>query len=67
MIHALRGIHNWFCEVVGAPISPPSLGDPTAADAYTLCVYDTNGLVARAVVPPGGLCSGKPCWTAGGA
>lgn len=25
-------------------------------------MYDATGLVVRAAVPPGGTCSGKPCW-----
>ncbi len=38
-------------------------GDPRDADGYTVCVYDATGLVWRAEVPAGGICSGNPCWT----
>ncbi len=46
------------------------LGDPFRATSYALCVYDTEDagatslLVTESVVPPGGTCSGKPCWKA---
>jgi hypothetical protein len=30
---------------------------------YELCVYDPTGLVARAVMPAGGTCRDRPCWS----
>jgi hypothetical protein len=45
-------------------------GDPLATDAYTLCLFDESAAPApfvAAAVPPGGTCSGRPCWTARGA
>jgi cysteine-rich repeat protein len=48
----------------GAATSVAELADPTGADTYALCLYDANGLRAHAVVPFGGLCNGKQCWTA---
>jgi cysteine-rich repeat protein len=42
------------------------LGDPTAGDGFTLCIFDEStappGLLFRAVVPGGGSCNGAPCW-----
>jgi hypothetical protein len=52
----------------GPAIGLPQLGDPTALDGYTLCVYDAVGLVLRADVPSGGIClGGVPCWAGKGA
>ncbi|HEY2388377.1 MAG TPA: glycosyl hydrolase family 8 [Candidatus Binatia bacterium] len=49
----------------GAATSAADLGDPLAATSYDLCVYDGNAtLVAAALVPAGGTCSGRPCWKA---
>jgi cysteine-rich repeat protein len=50
-----------------APIGP--LGDPPGGDGFTLCVYDNTvplaqGLVFRSVIPGGGQCGTRPCWTA---
>jgi CSLREA domain-containing protein len=33
------------------------------ADDYLLCIYDQNGPVLEAVIPGGGICGSKPCWT----
>jgi hypothetical protein len=38
------------------------LGDPTAGDAYSLCLYDATGKVLDLTVPPGGTCGTSPCW-----
>jgi hypothetical protein len=47
-------------------VAVPDFGDPTTATAYSLCVYDANGLVASAPAPAGGTCAGgKPCWSTG--
>jgi hypothetical protein len=37
-------------------------GDPTMATGYVLCLYDATGRLLAAPVPPGGTCTGKPCW-----
>jgi hypothetical protein len=40
-------------------------GDPLAATAYDLCIYDaTPMLVLSASIPPAGMCGVKPCWKA---
>jgi hypothetical protein len=45
------------------------LGDPLAADAYALCIYDESGdtpeTLLAATAPPGGTCRSKPCWRLG--
>jgi cysteine-rich repeat protein len=53
----------------GQATDPTDFGDPTAADDYTLCVYDESGatpsVVLRALAPAGGVCGigePKPCW-----
>jgi hypothetical protein len=42
-------------------------GDPLGTTIYTLCIYDesagTPTLALTAVVPAGGTCDGKPCWS----
>ncbi len=48
----------------GAGTAFAYFGDPVHTDAYQLCVYDGGGMRATLTVPPGGLCSGIPCWTA---
>ncbi len=53
----------------GAATAMGELGDPTAT-GYRLCVYDASGgssaIALRAALPAGGLCRGKPCWSATG-
>jgi hypothetical protein len=40
-------------------------GDPVnGSTSYTLCIYDDGGPVMTLTAPPGGECSGKPCWAA---
>ncbi|MBI1815192.1 MAG: hypothetical protein HYR72_09455 [Deltaproteobacteria bacterium] len=47
------------------PAAPQAdFGDPTATTAYSLCVYDTSGLVLSAEVAAGGTCNTAPCWRA---
>ena len=45
-----------------------SLGDPTVATDYALCLYDehagTPGLRVTATAPAGESCDGRPCWSA---
>ena len=49
----------------GAATTVTDLGDPTATTRYDLCIYDGgDALAASAAAPPGGLCGGRPCWTA---
>ena len=57
---------NW---TKGAATSLSNFGDPVnGTTSYTLCVYDESAGVPNAVMsltaPPGGVCSGKPCWKA---
>ena len=40
----------------------PVAGTPTVR----VCVWDTGGKVMEMDLPPGGTCSGKPCWKAAG-
>jgi len=52
--------------VVGDATDVGAFGNPTASDAYALCVYDPAGptLLATAEAPAGGQCDGLPCWAA---
>jgi hypothetical protein len=54
--------------VKGEATTVADLGDPTATDAYALCVYDDGGamLTAAAEAPAAGNCAGRPCWIAKG-
>jgi hypothetical protein len=57
---------NW---AKGAATAPSDFGDPVnGTTSYTLCIYDESAGVPNAVMtltaPPGGVCSGKPCWAA---
>jgi len=47
-------------------VSFGQLSNPTLNRAgYDLCVYDASGALFMATgVPPGGVCSGRPCWRA---
>ncbi len=54
----------------GASTTMAELGDPVnGTTRYDLCVYDESAgnptLALRASVPAGGLCRGRPCWSAG--
>jgi 6-phosphogluconolactonase (cycloisomerase 2 family) len=50
----------------GAATTIADLGDPRAATAYRLCIYDRRSgaasLVLDALAPAGASCRGKPCW-----
>jgi len=53
----------------GAATALSDFGDPVnGTTSYTLCIYDESAGVPNAVMtltaPPGGECSGKPCWAA---
>jgi hypothetical protein len=52
----------------GAATAANEFGDPTASDAYRLCIYEGPTPNARVRTDmrfaPGGLCDGKPCWKA---
>jgi len=50
----------------GADSPASAFGTPQTTSRYRLCVYDGTELRAGVVVPPGELCSGKPCWTVKG-
>jgi cysteine-rich repeat protein len=47
-------------------VSPlADFGDPTTTSDYQLCIYDgAPGPRVSAHVPAGGMCAGKPCWSA---
>lgn len=47
----------------GADTPASVFGAPQTTDRYRLCVYDGTELRAGVVVPAGGTCDGKPCWT----
>jgi cysteine-rich repeat protein len=41
-------------------------GDPGSTNDYTLCIYDSSGLLMQFTAPAGSTCKdGKPCWTLG--
>jgi hypothetical protein len=49
--------------IKGDATAVEDLGDPTASDAYALCVYGNGGtLAAAAEAPAAGTCAGFPCW-----
>jgi hypothetical protein len=53
----------------GAATAPADLGDPRAATALELCLFADDGQggvvpLLSGVVPAGGTCDGRPCWTA---
>jgi len=39
-------------------------GNPLTADDYALCVYDNGVLLTSIDASAGGICRGKPCWSA---
>jgi len=51
---------------MGSDLANPigEFGDPVGGGtSYRLCVYDDGVLENGALVPAGGTCDGKPCWT----
>jgi Tol biopolymer transport system component len=58
-----RLVWRW---VKGAATDVDHFGDPTANDAYALCVYGPGNpsLLAAADAPAAGTCEGKACWAA---
>ncbi|HJQ82438.1 MAG TPA: lysyl oxidase family protein [Candidatus Binatia bacterium] len=50
--------------VSGAPVALLDYGSPTTVTDLTLCVFDQQGLRLSLTAPAGGLCRGRPCWTA---
>jgi hypothetical protein len=45
---------------------PADFGDPRSSARYALCVYlvsATSSHTMGAAMPPGGSCSGRPCWS----
>jgi len=49
----------------GDAVAKSDFGDPLHFDTYEMCIYDSNGLAASALVPPSGTCDAggrKPCW-----
>lgn len=65
---ALRDSLSWSWKN-GQAVDFTALGDPTAADAYDVCLYDGGALIQGWVAPAGGSCGGtpsapRPCWRA---
>jgi cysteine-rich repeat protein len=50
--------------VKGERTTVADFGTPLTTTQYLLCIYDNDELRTTALVPAGGICSGKPCWTA---
>lgn len=48
----------------GPPMTLAEIGDPISSQAYSLCVYDADGLAFQARIPETPLCSGEACWKA---
>lgn len=48
----------------GQATTKADFGDPSTSAAYAFCLYDQGGLRLAATIPPGGTCSGIPCWRA---
>jgi hypothetical protein len=56
----------------GAATTPDDFGDPRAATALEVCIFAADGQggttpLLASVVPPGGQCGSRPCWSANGA
>ena len=55
-----------FKWIKGESTDLADFGDPLVDTTYSLCIYDQNAgvssLILEAIVPPGGTCSGRPCW-----
>jgi hypothetical protein len=56
---------KWTSTSSGVPLV--DYGSPISSTTYALCVYDNQSLQMTAVVPAGGTCGTKPCWTTVGA
>jgi cysteine-rich repeat protein len=54
--------------VDGAATATTDFGNPVVSDDYAFCVYDrsqaTPSLLFRSLLPAGGTCGTKPCWSA---
>jgi len=52
----------------GAATALADFGDPGATDGYTLCLYEEPAagpsIRLQAAAPAGGVCAGRPCWSA---
>ena len=50
--------------VRGSATTKAEYGAPLSTTDYTLCIYDSAGLILDATAPAGGMCnaSTKPCW-----
>jgi hypothetical protein len=52
-------IWKWLRGPAGAQAD---FGDPSAATAYTLCVYSGAATAIETFIPGGDTCGGVPCW-----
>jgi hypothetical protein len=44
-------------------IALADFGTPTASNAYRLCAFDPDEVLASAAAPAGTMCGDSPCWT----
>lgn len=49
--------------VRGATTTKSEFGDPLHTESYAFCMYDNTGLILGTVIPAGGTCAGRPCWS----
>lgn len=46
-----------------AAASLQDIGDPTADESYSICLYVGRQPVLDALIPAGGICGTRPCWS----
>src|SRR5215813_12455346 len=59
-----RGDQIVWRWVKGPTTALSEYGDPVMTDVYALCLYEAGTLLTSADATHGGLCRGRPCWTA---
>lgn len=47
----------------GDAVAIEDLAEPTTAADYRLCLYSDDALAGAMIVPAGGLCGSRPCWS----
>ena len=67
--HATGKVALGWTWTKGQATTLTELGDPTTTTDYGFCLYGTvlGPLYVSANAPAGGLCRGRPCWSAAGA